>query len=116
MVQPLPQPQMPWMKLARMSLPRGVWTTSGWNWMPKSRRLRSSMAANSELSVVATVRKPVGILVSLSPWLFQTWSDLGSFLKSAHEPSRTESAALPYSRCCPFSTLPPRKWASTCTP
>ena len=33
-VQSPAQPQMPRTKFPRMRLPRGVCTTSGWNWMP----------------------------------------------------------------------------------
>ena len=39
-------PAMPWTKLRRTSLPRGVCTTSGWNWMPY--RLRSGACEPGE--------------------------------------------------------------------
>src|SRR6478736_911956 len=112
----LPQPQMPWTKLAMISLPHGVWTTSGWNCRPKNFFVRFSITANSEFSVVATVLKPAGIFVSLSPWEFQTCSDFGSFANNLQEPSFTVSVPLPYSRFRPFSTLPPLNCASSCTP
>ncbi|MBP1705305.1 MAG: Bacterial Ig-like domain (group 3), partial [Chloroflexi bacterium] len=39
-------PAIPVTKLRRMSRPCGVWTTSGWNWIPYSRRAGSAMPAN----------------------------------------------------------------------
>ena len=34
MVQSPFSPAIRWVKLRSISAPRGVWATSGWNWMP----------------------------------------------------------------------------------
>ena len=68
-------PAMPTTKLRRTSRPRGVWTTSGWNWMPYRLRDGSTRPANGVESVWAVERKPSGSRVIESPWLIQTgWS------------------------------------------
>ena len=74
------------------------------------------MAAYSELSVVATDVKPFGRRVSLSPWEFQTWRLLGSFLNNGHSFRVTVRVPLPYSRFVPFSTFPPKKCPINWTP
>ena len=109
------QPQIRCTKLARISPPRGVWTTSGWNCRPKMLRLVSPMTAWGEFSVLPSGRNPVGSLVILSPWLFHTSSVAGSLWKSAHLASPL-SLPGPYSRSVERSTLPPRPWAMSCMP
>ncbi len=60
-------------------------------------------------SVMATGLKPSGILVSLSPWEFQTCNDFGNFANSAQLESLIVSVPLPYSRLRPFSTFSAQK-------
>ena len=47
------QPQTSKRKLLRISPPRGVWATSGWNCTPKRARLLCSIAAMGEFSLDA---------------------------------------------------------------
>ena len=51
---------MPTTKLRSTSRPRGVWTTSGWNWMPYRFRSGASRPANGVESVWAVAGKPSG--------------------------------------------------------
>ena len=102
-------------KLRSRSAPRGVWTTSGWNWTPKMRRARSCTAAKGALAVEATGSKPGGSASTRSPWLIQTSSRAGSPWKSAQSPLASMVAG-PYSRCAARSTLPPSSWAMSCRP
>src|SRR5947209_16910178 len=74
------------------------------------------MAANCEFSVTATDLNPLGSFVSLSPCEFHTCSFSGRFANNGQKLSVTRSVPLPYSRFSPFSTLPPRKWPSNCSP
>ena len=53
-------------------MPRGVWTTSGWNWMPYRLREASTRPANGVESVWAVAWKPSGRREIESPWLIQT--------------------------------------------
>ena len=52
------RPHSRYRKLRRISAPQGVWTTSGWNWTPKSLRARFSMVATGVLAVLAVIVKP----------------------------------------------------------
>ncbi len=61
------QPQTPNRKLPRISLPRGVWATSGWNWTPKSGLVSCSIAATGEFSLLAVTRHPGGASSTWSP-------------------------------------------------
>ena len=56
----------------RTSTPRGVCTTSGWNWTAKKRRDGIADRSEGELAVVASTSKPEGIDSTRSPWLIQT--------------------------------------------
>ena len=68
-------PAMPVTKLRRTARPRGVWTTSGWNWIPYRLRAGASRPANGVDSVCAVAWNPSGMRVIESPWLIQTgWS------------------------------------------
>ena len=65
-------PAIPSTKLRRTSRPAGVWTTSGWNWMPYRPRSGAASPATGEEPVWAVERKPSGSRVIESPWLIQT--------------------------------------------
>ena len=65
-------PAMPVTKLRRTSRPRGVCTTSGWNWMPYRFRAGAARPAYGVESVCAVAWKPSGSRVIESPWLIQT--------------------------------------------
>ena len=53
-------PAIPITKLRRMSRPRGVWPTSGWNWIAYSPRSGSAKPASGDASVWAVGWKPWG--------------------------------------------------------
>ena len=53
-------PAMPMTKLRRTSRPRGVWTTSGWNWIPYRLRSGSARPANGVESVWAVGAEALG--------------------------------------------------------
>ena len=53
-------PAMPTTKLRRTSRPRGVWTTSGWNWMPYRLRAGSARPAKGVESVWAVGAEALG--------------------------------------------------------
>ena len=69
-------PAMPRAKLARISFPFGVWTTSGWNWRP-IRPWSLARAAYGVDSLEAMVRNPGGGSRIESPWLIQTGAAAG---------------------------------------
>jgi hypothetical protein len=54
------QPAMSRRKVSRMWVPYGVWTTSGWNWMPYSCRSALSIAATGDSVEDASAAKPGG--------------------------------------------------------
>ena len=54
------QPHASVRKRVRISVPYGVWTTSGWNWIPKIDRSRSSIAATGEALEDASAVNPGG--------------------------------------------------------
>jgi hypothetical protein len=47
-------------KVEMISLPRGVWATSGWNCTANSGKVRCSNAATGELGLDAVATKPSG--------------------------------------------------------
>ena len=108
-------PAMPITKLRRTSRPRGVWATSGWNWMPYRPRSGSTSPANGVESVWAVGWKPSGSRVIESPWLIQTgWSRSSP----ADRPSSTVNVTVagPYSRFVAGRTSPPSSWAISWAP
>ena len=108
-------PAMPTTKLRRTRRPAGVWTTSGWNWMPYRLRSGSARPAKAVESVCAVAWKPSGSRVMESPWLIQTGC---SRSMSVNRPSSAVMVtdAGPYSRRAAGSTSPPRPMAISCAP
>ena len=75
------------------------------------------MAANSEFSVTATGLKPSRNFRELVAVRIPDLQLLRQFGETARsDESFTVSVPLPYSRFWPFSTLPPRNCANSCTP
>ena len=64
--------QMRKMKLPRISPPRGVCATSGWNCTPQNLRDGAATAAAGQLALSPTTLKPEGSDSMRSPWLIQT--------------------------------------------
>ena len=102
-------------KLRRMSLPRGVWTTSGWNWMPYRLRLASTMPAYGVESVWAVERNPSGSREMESPWLIQTGCSR-SMPPNSGSSEVMLTLAGPYSRWSNGMTSPPSSWAISWAP
>ena len=108
-------PAMPTTKLRRTSRPCGVWTTSGWNWIPYRFRSGAASPANGDESVWAVERKPSGRRVIESPWLIQTgWSRS----RPVNRPSSSVivTVAGPYSRLAVATTSPPSSLAISWAP
>jgi hypothetical protein len=103
-------------KFARMSLPRWVCTTSGWNWTPNRRRCGSAHAAIGELALCASTSQPAGNDSTLSPWLIHTGMGAPSRPANRSPASSTISSAGPNSRCGARVTAPPAKSARTSSP
>jgi hypothetical protein len=117
MVQLGVQPQMRKRKLLRISPPRGVCTTSGWNCTPQNLRAGASTTANGQLVLVPSREKPAGSASTRSPWLIQTPSSSpGSKPASKVDVASSFTVARPYSRCWAGATLPPRSRLASCTP
>ena len=117
MVQLGSQPQMRKMKLPRISPPRGVCATSGWNCTPQNLRDGAATAAAGQLALSATTLKPDGSDSMRSPWLIQTdWSASSGKPWNRSDASVTRRLARPYSRRSAGTTLPPRTSAVSCTP
>ena len=106
---------MPSTKLRRTSRPRGVWTTSGWNWMPYSPRLGSASPAIGVESVWAVAWKPSGRREIESAWLIQTGCSRSMPVNSASSAVMLTLAG-PYSRWSNGITSPPSSWAISCAP
>ena len=66
------QPQIWNRKLWRISPPRGVWATSGWNSTPKIGRDSCWNPATGALALEAVTRNRGGACSIRSPWLAQT--------------------------------------------
>ena len=107
-------PATSYRKFLRMSCPCGVWTTSGWNWTPYSRRPRSSNAAIGVDGDDAVTTAPAGGAVTESRWLIQTVCSGGRSWKSSD--SAASSSVLPNSETPVRSTAPPRSRAMSCIP
>jgi hypothetical protein len=104
-------------KFLRMSWPKRVWTTSGWNWTPQKPRSGSSKAATGVDSVEATTRAPGGGSLTESRWLIQT--TCSAVVPSSRPPSVATVArrsVLPYSAAPVRATVPPSSWAISCMP
>ena len=114
-VHPGRQPQTSMRKWSNTSLPRSVWTTSGWNCRPKSRRSGSCIAATGAPGLVAVRVKPSGTAVMASPWLIHTLDVAG---QSGHrgEAPVSVSSVRPYSPCPVRDTVPPSCSAISCAP
>ena len=113
------QPQTSNRKLWRISPPRGVWATSGWNSTPKIGRDSCRIAATGALGLDPITRKRGGGSWSLSPWLAHTAMRL-SGSNPPNRPcswaSRIVTSARPYSRSGDGSTFPPDRCAISCIP
>ena len=110
--------QMPNTKLRRTSLPRSLWWTSGWNWMPQRRFLTSAQAAIGELPVCAMIFQPGARLSMRSPWLIHTVEPSTSPAMPAKRSLWSSIVILeaPYSRCVARATLPPARKFRTFIP
>ena len=90
---------IPVTKLRRTSLPRGVWTTSGWNWMPYRFGGRGRPGRRTGVdSVWAVAWKPSGRRVIESPWLIQTGC-------SRSRPANRSSSRVIWTVAGPYSRL-----------
>jgi hypothetical protein len=95
-------------KLLRISPPRGVWCTSGWNCTPYSRRSGWAKAAIGLFALEALTSKPSARPVMRSPWLIHTCErSPGSKPANSVPGSRISISARPYSRSPAGSTVPP---------
>ncbi len=108
-------PAMSTTKLRRISLPRGVWATSGWNWMPYSPRSVSASPAKAVESLWAVGTKPSGGRTIESPWLIQTGCSR-SMPRKRPSSDVIWTDAGPYSRLALGTTSPPSSWAISCSP
>ena len=104
-------------KLARISLPRGVWATSGWNCTQAMRRASLTKAAAGELGLSPTSSKPGGSAVTRSPCDIHTDSSSPA-RKPRNRPSSrfTVTWARPYSCLSAGCTSPPSSRATSCAP
>ena len=101
------QPQMRNRKFARISPPRGVCATSGWNCTPQNLRAGAATAAAGQFALSPTISKPSGSASTRSPCDIQTgisspavkpWNR--SLPPCARAPSRARTrAARPGSPC-----------------
>ena len=101
-------PQTSMRNRLRISWPRGVCRTSGWNWTPNIPRDGSSMAATVESAVAAVTRKPSGALLTASWWLIHTDWVAGIPSSRVPPPLTRSSPAGPNSAMSPAATSPPR--------
>ena len=98
-------------KLRRTSRPRGVWTTSGWNWMPyrfRSGRRQAGVGRRVALGrrVEALGQSRDGVAVAHPDRLVAV--DAG---EQAVVGGDRDTLAGPYSRCVVGRTSPPSSWA-----
>jgi hypothetical protein len=108
------QPQMS-RKFASTVMPPWLCFTSGWNRIPKSRRVPSAMAATGFVLLEPVTSKPGGGFSIESPWLIQTFAGDANSCRSG-EWSRVSKKAWPYSRRPARFTSPPRTWLMSCMP
>ena len=109
------QPHTSSRKRSKISEPRSVCTTSGWNCTPKMRRSASCRAATGAPGLVAVATKPAGGSVMASPWLIQTCEVAGQSTHSGEAPV-SERLVRPYSPWPVRDTVPPSCSASSCAP
>ena len=90
------QPQMSKAKCDNIRMPWRVWVTSGWNCTPKNCFSSFAIAANGQVSVLATATNPSGMADTLSPWLIHTSSKgLPSLLTASSMPlNSNESVSI----------------------
>ncbi len=104
-------------KFARISVPRGVCTTSGWNCTPQNLRAGAATAAAGQLALSPTTANPAGSDSTRSPWLIQTGISSPAPKPWNSSPgSVTLTVARPYSRRSAATTLPPNCSAVSCVP
>jgi hypothetical protein len=104
-------PAISYRKCSRTACPCSLWSTSGWNCTPASRRSASSKAATGVWSVRATTRNPSGAAVTASPCDIQTDCRRGSPWNSVESGPTTSSGVPPNSACPVRWTDPPSAWA-----
>jgi hypothetical protein len=109
------QPQMSSRKRRSTSVPYGVCTTSGWNWMPYSARSVSSNAATGDSDDDASATAPAGGSKTVSRWLIQQGCSEGS-PASSRPCSLTVRVERPNSPTAAPSTRPPSSSAIACIP
>ncbi len=112
------QPQMRNRKLARISPPRGVCATSGWNCTPQNLRAGAATAAAGQLTLSPTSWNPSGNASTRSPCDIQTGissSGAKPWKRSLLLPF-TRTVARPYSRRSAGTTLPPNSSAVSWVP
>ena len=93
-------------KWSKSSLPRSVWTTSGWNCTPYSRCSGSCIAATGAPELVAVATNPAGTSVMASPWLIHT-PDVEGQSEHSGEAAVSVSSVRPYSPWPVRETVPP---------
>ncbi len=111
------QPQMRNRKLARISPPRGVCATSGWNCTPQNLRDGAATAAAGQLALSPTRSNPGGSASMRSPCDIQTGISSPGLKPWKRSPvSLTFTVARPYSRRSAAATLPPNSSAVSWVP
>ena len=103
-------------KWRSMSVPRGVWATSGWNWTAKRPRSRSSIAATGVVSVVAVHARtrPAAARRCRGGSSTPSGRPAGRRRGGCSPPSRT--GVLPNSPTPVLATSPPSAAAIACMP
>jgi hypothetical protein len=109
------QPAMSRRKVSRMVVPYGVWTTSGWNWIPYSPRSTSSIAATGDSVEDARAAKPSGASNTVSRCDIQ--QDCSSGVAASKRPcDATVRCERPNSPTSAPSTRPPSSSTIACMP
>ena len=109
-------PAMPTTKLRRMSRPRGVWTTSGWNWMPY--RLRDGVGEAGERRGIGLGRRLEALGQARDRVAVAHPDRLLALDAGEQRPSSAVMLTLagPYSRWSNGMTSPPSSWAISWAP
>ena len=102
-------------KVVSTCWPYGVWTTSGWNWIPYRPRSTSSTAATGDSVELASGVKPGGASNTVSRCDIQHCCSAG--VPASRRPgSETVSVERPNSPTSAPSTRPPSVSTSACMP
>ena len=109
------QPQTSSRNVVSTCCPYGVWTTSGWNWMPYRPRSTSSTAATGDSVELPAAVKPGGASYTVSRCDIQHGCSAG--VPASRRPwSATVSCERPNSPTSAPSTRPPSVSTSACMP